>query len=179
MRAGLEDIVDYDASALNHNSVFAQVFGRVMDGSEDVRMKVVETVWKDGVEAHERGEVEEATKLFKASIDGRGKRLCSDIKDARDRVVEMRGKLLALRGEGGGAGEVEDKDHTRKVANDRYALASDLVARGDYDEALDLSEEAIVLYTEACGHNSLDVVKTYNNIAIVFRKQGKHEEALV
>ena len=90
MRAGLDAIVEYDASALNDNSVFAQVFGRVMDGSEDVRMKVVETVWKDGVEAHERGEVEEATKLFKAAIHCRGKGgLCSDIKEARDRVVEL------------------------------------------------------------------------------------------
>jgi hypothetical protein len=60
MRAGLEEIVgEYDASALNDNTVFADVFGRVMDGSEDSRVKVAEAVWKDGVEAHERGEVEQ------------------------------------------------------------------------------------------------------------------------
>ena len=89
-------MAEYDASKLNDNSVFEQVFGRVMDGSEDTRVKVVEAVWKDGVEAHERGEVEEATKLLEAAIDGRGKGLCSDIKEGRDRVVEMRRELLAL-----------------------------------------------------------------------------------
>ena len=110
MRAGLEEIVaEYDASTLNDNTVFAQVFGRVMDGSEDSRVKVAEAVWKDGVEAHERGEVQEATQLLEAAIDGRGKGLCYDIKEGRDRVVDMRGKLLALRGEAGGAGGVDAK----------------------------------------------------------------------
>jgi hypothetical protein len=76
MHTGLEDIVaEYDASKLNDNAVFEQAFVRVMDGSEDTRVKVTEAVWKDGVEAHERGEVEEATELLEAAIDGRGKGL--------------------------------------------------------------------------------------------------------
>jgi hypothetical protein len=45
MRAGLEDIVaEYDASKLNDNGVFEQAFVRVMDGSEDTRVKVAEAV---------------------------------------------------------------------------------------------------------------------------------------
>jgi tetratricopeptide (TPR) repeat protein len=173
MRACLEDIVaEYDASKLNDNSVFEQVFGRVMDGSEDTRVKVAEAVWKDGVEAHERGDVEEATKLFEAAIDGRCKGLCSDIKEGRDRVVEMRRELLALHAGqvvgGGGDGGVwdllggffahcaccprpapslfEDNDYKIKVAGEKHRLASDLDDRGDYDQALALYEEARVLF---------------------------------
>jgi hypothetical protein len=63
--------------------------------------------------------LEEAVKLFEAAIDGRGKMLCTDNKGARYRVVEMRGQLLALHGEEGGARGVEDKDYTIKVANDK------------------------------------------------------------
>jgi hypothetical protein len=29
-----------------------------------------------------------------------------------------------------------------------------------------------------CGQETLDVATSYNNVAIIYRKQGKHEEAL-
>jgi hypothetical protein len=44
----------------------AEDFGRVIDASEEARVKLAETLWKDGVEARERGEAEEAAKLFEA-----------------------------------------------------------------------------------------------------------------
>jgi tetratricopeptide (TPR) repeat protein len=36
-----------------------------------------------------------------------------------------------------------------------------------------------VLYTEACGHDSPDVAGTLLNIANVYNRQGKYDEALV
>jgi tetratricopeptide (TPR) repeat protein len=93
-------------------------------------------------------------------------------------VVEMRGKLLALRGEAGGAGGVDDEEYKIKVAKDKYNLASDLDDRGDYDEAFALYDEALELYTEVRGHDSKDVADTLVCTAIVYRKQGKDDEAL-
>jgi len=159
--------------------VVAEVFGRVMDASEQARVELAEAVWADGIRTRERGEVEEAAKLFEAAIDGRGKGLCADIKSGRDRVVEMRGELLTLRGEVGVAGMLEDKDYKIKVANDKVHLALDFTDRGDYAKALPLHEEAIVLYTEAYGDNSLRVADAHHDIAAIYNMQGHYEEALV
>ena len=176
MRGGLLVVVAAtDARTLNDNTAFAEAFGRVLKKSEHDRVNLAETVWMDGVQARERGEVEEAAMLFEAAIDGRGKGLCDDIKEGRDRVVEMRRELLALHAGqvvgGGGAGGVwdllggffgrcaccprpapslfEDKDYKIKVAGEKHGLALDLQDRGDYDQALALYEEARVVFTEA------------------------------
>jgi len=179
MRARLQAVAATDARMLNENTAFAEAFGRVLGTSEDDRVSLVETVWEYGLQARERGEVKEAVMLFEAAIDGRGKGLCDDNKEGRDRVVDMRGKLLALRGEAEGAGGVEDDYNKLKVAKDKYDLASDLDDRGDYDEALALYGEALVLRTEVHGHAHLSVAATYNNIAAVYDSQGKYDEALV
>ena len=98
MRASLQAVVAAtDARTLNDNTAFAEAFGRVLGTSEDDRVSLVETVWEYGLQARDRGEVGEALMLFEAAIDGRGKGLCDDKKEGRDRVVEMRGKHLALR----------------------------------------------------------------------------------
>jgi tetratricopeptide (TPR) repeat protein len=202
MRASLLAVVAAtDARTINDNTAFAEALARVLATSEADRVNLAETVWENGLQARERGEEEEAAKLFEAAIDGRGKGLCDDIKAGRDRVVDMRRELLALHvGVGGAAGGVwellggflgrcaccsllapsliEDNDYKEKVAKGKYELASDLHARGDYDDALALYEEALVLYTEACGHNSLSVARTYCNIANVYNSQGKHDLAL-
>jgi len=202
MRDSLRAVVAAtDARMLHDNTAFAEAFARVLDESELQRVILAETVWKDGLQARERGDVEEATMLFEAAIDGRGKGLCDDIKAGRDRVVDMRRELLALHvGVGGAAGGVwdllggflgrcaccsllapplvEDNDQKEKVAKGKYELASDLHARGDYDDALALYEEALLL-TEACGHDSLQVAATKGSIASVYDSQRKYDEALV
>ncbi len=61
------------------------------------------------MQARARGEVEEASKLFEATIDGRGKGLCDDVKAGHDQVVEMRVGLLALRGRRGVPGELRTR----------------------------------------------------------------------
>ena len=105
MRAGLQAVVAAtDARTLKDNTAFAEAFGRVLDTSDEDRKDLTEAVWEHGLQARESGEVEEAGKLFEAAIDGRGKGLCDDDKAGRDRVVEMRGELLALLAGGGGAG---------------------------------------------------------------------------
>jgi hypothetical protein len=91
MRDSLRAVVAAtDARTLHDNTAFAEAFARVLDESELQRVILAETVWKDGLQARERGEVEEAAKLFEAAIDGRGKGLCDDVKAGRDRVVDMR-----------------------------------------------------------------------------------------
>ena len=202
MRDSLRAVVAAtDARTLHDNTAFAEAFARVLDESELQRVILAETVWKDGLQARERGDVEEATMLFEAAIDGRGKGLCDDIKAGRDRVVDMRRELLTLHVGGGAVGGVgdllggflgrcaccsllapsliEDNDYKEKVAWGKYNLASDLDDRGDYDDALALYEEALLLFTEACGHNSLEVAATTGRIASVYGSQGKYDEALV
>jgi hypothetical protein len=90
----------------------------------------------------------------------------------------MRGGLLSLRTGGGGVGGVGDKDLKVKVAMVKFDLAFDLNDRGDYDKALALCEEALVLYTEAHDHESTDVVLTIRKIGVVYYNQVKYDETL-
>jgi tetratricopeptide (TPR) repeat protein len=179
MRAGLQAVVAAsDARTLNDNTAFADAFARVLDTSDEDRKDLAEAVWEYGLQARDSGEQEEADKLFEAAINGRGKGLCVDDKEGRGRVVEMREGLLALRTSGGYAGGVGDKDLKVKVATVMFELASDLNDRGDYDKALALYKEALVLYTEVHGHNSPDVGLTIRKIGVVYCNLCKYDEAL-
>ena len=61
MRAGLQAVVAAtDVRTLHDNTAFAEAFGRVLEKSEHDRVNLAETVWEKGLQARERGEVEEA-----------------------------------------------------------------------------------------------------------------------
>ena len=167
-----------DAASLNDNATFAQVFGRVIDTAEDERVKLAEAVWADGIRARESAEVEEAAKLFEAVIHARSKGLCSDVKAGRDRAIEMRQELLALHGEGGGAGRFDDEDRKVKIANVQEDLGFDLENRGEFDEALALYQEAVQVLTDVHGQESEEVARILLGIGRVYASQGKFEEAL-
>jgi tetratricopeptide (TPR) repeat protein len=49
---------------------------------------------------------------------------------------------------------------------------------GQYSQALGMHEIALVCVLALEGHDSLSVAASYNNIAIIYREQGKYEEAL-
>jgi tetratricopeptide (TPR) repeat protein len=140
MRTVLQAVVaETVASELNDNEHFGVVFGRVIEVSEDKRRELAEAVWQDGEAARGRGETDEAAALFEKAIDARGRGLCADDKEGRDRIVAMRRVVIEATGVGG------DKE---KQAQAKFALASDLEDQGDYEEALALYQEALELFTE-------------------------------
>ena len=133
MRAALQAVVaEVEASKLNDNEHFGTVFGRVIEVSEEKRQEVAEAVWQDGEAARGRGEADAAAALFEKAIDARGRGLCADDKQGRDRIVAMRRVLMESEG-GGGA---------------KMALANDLKDQGAFEEALALYQEALELFTE-------------------------------
>ena len=154
--------------SLNDNAGFVDVFERVMDLSEARRVEVAEALWENSQAARSAGQMEDAGALLEKAIDARGPALCADLKAGRDRVIEMRRALVALRVDGDKA----------QAARDKMKLASDLDDRGEYEEALVLYEEAVAGLIEVHGHDHLDVAKSYNNMAIVYKKQGLLEKAL-
>ena len=140
MRAALQAVVaEVEASKLNDNEQFGTIFGRVIEVSEEKRQEVAESVWQDGEAARGRGEVDAAAALFEKAIDARGRGLCADDKQGRDRIVAMRRVLMEVRG---GGREKEEQ------AWDKMALASDLKGQGTFEEALALYQEALELFTE-------------------------------
>ena len=140
MRAALQAVVaEVEASKLNDNKQFGTVFGRVIEVSEEKRQELAESVWQDGEAARGRGEADAAAALFAKAIDARGRGLCADDKQGRDRIVAMRRVLMEVRG---GGGEKEGQ------AWDKVKLASDLDDQGAFEEALALYQEALELFTE-------------------------------
>ena len=101
MRAALQAVVDeVEASKLNDNEHFGAVFGRVIEVSEEKRQELAEAVWQDGEAARGRGEADAAATLFEKAIDARGRGLCADDKQGRDRIVAMRRVLMEAKGGG-------------------------------------------------------------------------------
>ena len=140
MRAALQAVVaEVEASKLNDNEHFGAVFGRVIEVSEEKRQELAESVWQDGEAARGRGKADAAAALFEKAIDARGRGLCADDKQGRDRIVAMRRVLMEAKG-----GE-EDKE---QQAWAKSALASDLDDQGEFEEALALYQEALELFTE-------------------------------
>ena len=143
MRAALQTVVEQAVpSELNDNTNFGVWVGRVIDASEAQRRQLAEGVWQDGEAALARGEAGEATALFGKAIDARGRGLCADEKEGRDRVVEMRRVMMRVTGGGG------DK---KEEADAKLTLANDLNNQGAFDEALELYYQAVELYTQV-GH---------------------------
>jgi hypothetical protein len=89
-----------EASKRNDNEHFGAVFGRVIEVSEEKRQELAESVWQDGEAARGRGEAVAAAALFEKAIDARGRGLCADDKQGRDRIVAMRRVLMEVRGGG-------------------------------------------------------------------------------
>jgi len=89
--------------------------------------------------ARGRGEADAAATLFEKAIDARGRGLCADDKQGRDRIVAMRRVLMEVRG--GGREKWEQ-------ARAKYGLASDLNDQNAFEEALALYQEALELFTE-------------------------------
>ena len=144
MRAALQAVVaEVEASKLNDNEQFGTIFGRVIEVSEEKRQEVAEAVWQDGEAARGRGEADAAAALFEKAIDARGRGLCADDKQGRDRIVAMRRVLMEAKG-----GEEDKPRHQREQARAKYALASDLVGQGEFEEALALYREELELFTE-------------------------------
>ena len=140
MRAALQAVVaEVEASKLNDNEHFGTVFGRVIEVSEEKRQEVAEAVWQDGEAARGRGEADAAAALFEKAIDARGRGLCADDKQGRDRIVAMRRVLMEAKGGG------KDK---KAQARAKMALADDLRDQGAFEEALALYQEALELFTE-------------------------------
>ena len=154
--------------SLNDNAGFVDVFERVMDLSEARRVEVAEALCEHSQAAHSAGQMEDAGALLEKAIDARGPALCADLKAGRDRVIDMRRALVALRVDGDKA----------QAARDKMKLASDLDDRGEYEEALVLYEEAVAGLIEVHGHDHLDVAKSYMNMANVYNSQRKYDEAL-
>ena len=142
MRAALQAVVaEVEASKLNDNEHFGAVFGRVIEVSEEKRQELAESVWQDGEAARGRGEADAAAALFEKAIDARGRGLCADDKQGRDRIVAMRRVLMEAKGGG------KDK---KAQARAKMALADDLRDQGAFEEALVLyqDQEALELFTE-------------------------------
>ena len=102
MRAALQAVVaaEVEASKLNDNEHFGTVFGRVIEVSEEKRQELAESVWQDGEAARGRGEADAAAALFEKAIDARGRGLCADDKQGRDRIVAMPRVLMEAKGGG-------------------------------------------------------------------------------
>jgi tetratricopeptide (TPR) repeat protein len=144
MRAALQAVVaEVEASKLNDNEHFGAVFGRVIEVSEEKRQELAEAVWQDGEAARGRGEADAAAALalFEKAIDARGRGLCADDKQGRDRIVAMRRVLMEARGG-------RRKKDKKKQAWDKMKLANDLKKQGEFEEALALYQEALELFTE-------------------------------
>jgi tetratricopeptide (TPR) repeat protein len=142
MRAALQAVVaETEASKLNDNTKFGSVFGRVIEVSEEKRRQLAEAVWQDGEAARGRGKADAAAALFEKAIDARGRGLCADDKEGRDRIVAMRRVVMEASGGGG------DKE---KQAAAKFHLANLFQEQGklSYDEAIALYQEAIELFTE-------------------------------
>jgi tetratricopeptide (TPR) repeat protein len=140
MRGALQGVVSsVRVAELNANNLcYKEAFTTIIDTSEDWRQKLAELLMKQGDAARERGNVEEAAKLFEKAIAARGPELCADVKAGRDRVIEMRRALLAVRG----GGERMGHDDMKEAAWIKMKLAIDLSNRGEYEEAITLYEEA-------------------------------------
>jgi tetratricopeptide (TPR) repeat protein len=134
IRAALQAVVvEVEASKLNDNEHFGAVFGRVIEVSEEKRRELAESVWQDGEAARGRGEADAAAALFEKAIDARGRGLCADDKQGRDRIVAMRRVVMEVMG-----GEREKEEQARA----KKALANDLEDQGEFEEALALYQEA-------------------------------------
>jgi tetratricopeptide (TPR) repeat protein len=170
MRAGLEDIVaEYDASALNDNSVFAQVFGRVMDGSEDSRVHIAEMLW-NSVESQGRTKLEVLRKAASARSD-----LCSELVANRDRILEMRKSIVTLGQQLVQSGEVTLR---LQLAFDKRKLAEILdLHRDSSEEALVLYKEALQLYQEDPSQQEAEIARTLGGIGISLVRLYRHKEA--
>ena len=102
MRAALQTVVEQAVpSELNDNDKFGAHVARVIDASEEKRRQLAEALWEGGKAALARGEAGEAAALFDKAIDARGRGLCADEKEGRDRVVEMRRARMRATGGGG------------------------------------------------------------------------------
>ena len=140
MRGALQGVVSsVRVAELNANNLcYKEAFTTIIDTSEDWRQKLAELLMKQGDAARERGNVEEAAKLFEKAIAARGPELCADVKAGRDRVIEMRRALLGVHGEG-------DMEAT---AWSKMDLANNLDDQGEYEEALKLYDEARDMFVQ-------------------------------
>ena len=156
MHAALQGVVSsVSVAELNSNNlVYKEAFTSVIDTSEEWRLKLAELLMKQGEEARERGNVEEAVWLFEKAIAARGPELCADVKEGRDRVIEMRRSLLDMEDKGEGNADLEE------AARSKMELASDLQDQGEYEEAIKLYEEARDMFVQ--------VHRTLTLLSIVF-----------
>ena len=156
--------------SLNDNAGFVDVFERVMDLSEARRVEVAEALWENSQAAHSAGQMEDAGALLEKAIDARGPALCADLKAGRDRVIDMRRALVALRVDGWGGDKAQ-------AARDKRMLADDLKDRGDFEEALVLYEEAVAGFIEVHGQDHPDVAISKFNLALLLRNMDKAAES--
>ena len=146
MRGALQGVVSsVRVAELNANNLcYKEAFTTIIDTSEDWREKLAELLMKQGDTARERGNVEEAAKLFEKAIAARGPELCADVKAGRDRVIEMRRALLRVHG----GGEDGDDADMEEAARSKMELADDLKDQGEYEEALKLYDEARDMFVQ-------------------------------
>ena len=156
----MKDVVEsVSVAELNsNNECYKKAFTGVIDTSDDCRQKLAELLMKQGEEAREHGNAQEAAKLFEKAIKARGPELCADVKAGRDRVIEMRRALHQVLGGGEGEGNADMEEAARiKAAWSKFNLVLDLQKQGEYEEAIKLYEEARDMLIKV--HRTLTIVE--------------------
>ena len=178
LRCLLDEVCDVDLALLNTNEGYGKVFVRILHLWENSLMQlVVEPLWQDGEQEAATGRTDESILRFEQAIDA-AVQLCANGKEVRDRIVQMRRLLVEVTDEGEG---LEGKW--------KKALAKDLLARSlveeqnEFQQAIPLFKEAIELCSEVCAvdsspHRLGQVACNHANLATVFERMGRYEDAL-
>lgn len=164
-----EEVEAADLRLLNKNDGFAHVFGRIADLSEEGRAKVAEALWSEGRRRTDSMGLE----LLRSAASAR-KDLCSDVKDNRKRVLEMRQEIVTV-GQGDGQ-EQSDKALLRLANLDKRMLATVLMEHNRFDDALAMYEKALDFHLQH--GNDEDIASTYNGIGNVLSGLGRFQESI-
>ena len=172
----LDEVHGAELAVLNTNEGYGQVFERIMRTWEEaLRQDVVEALWRDGEQEEEAGRAVVAVRRFEEAIDAAVK-LCSNVKEVRDRIIEMWRRIVSITQELVQSGEVTLR---LQLALYKRKLADLLEQHRDArEEALMLFKEALELYQLDDTKLDEEIAKTLGGIGIFHGRLEQYQESI-
>lgn len=133
---------------------------------------------------NEQGELERAQELAEKVLAMRQQLLAKDDL-AIGEGLELLGRVAYFKGEHQDAERFyrqaldlrRSQSEPRGIADDLAALAGVLTLSGDYDQAVELYDEAIATYRQVLGARHPKIVRTLGDKAFLLQTKGGHEKA--
>ena len=158
---------------VNDNSGFAEVFGQVIDASEDERIRISETLWEEGMRSLKEGSSD--VEILRKACMAR-EMLCADAVRNRIRAIEMRRVIVAL-----GEEQLKQNADTSQrllLARDKRFLASALDAQNDFEDALLFYQHAIQIYRAVKAQDDDDTAAALNGSGVALYNLGRYQESI-